>query len=68
SLSYVNGFLQSSSGFCMKSISSYPDLPGTLCGIQWAQTTDGPACDGYNPGLSQCPSGYAVQSWMLEPA
>ncbi|CAF1130715.1 unnamed protein product [Rotaria sordida] len=68
SLSYVNGFLQSSNGFCMKSISSYPDLPGTLCGIQWAQTTDGPACDGYNPGLSHCPSGYAVQSWMLEPA
>ncbi|CAF4284283.1 unnamed protein product, partial [Rotaria sordida] len=46
----------------------YPDLPGTLCGIQWAQTTDGPTCDGYNPGLSHCPSGYAVQSWMLEPA
>ncbi|CAF4428033.1 unnamed protein product [Rotaria sp. Silwood2] len=61
-----NGVLQYSTKFCAKSNSTYPDLPGTLCGIQWAQTSHGPACDGYNPGLSQCPPGYAIQLWVLE--
>ncbi|CAF2982224.1 unnamed protein product [Rotaria sp. Silwood2] len=64
--SSVNGVSQQTTKLCVKLISNYPDLPGTLCGIQWAQTIDGPACDGYNPGLSQCPPGYAVQLWVLE--
>ncbi|CAF1015431.1 unnamed protein product [Didymodactylos carnosus] len=62
----VNGVLKYPTGFCYKSNSAYPDLPGTLCGIQWAQSVDGPACGGYNPGLSQCPPGYSVQLWVLE--
>jgi hypothetical protein len=33
-------------------------LPGTLCGMQIEGTIDGPTCDGYNPGLRQCPPGY----------
>lgn len=61
-----NGVLQYSTKFCAKSNPTYPDLSGTLCGIQWAQTSHGPACDGFNPGLSQCPPGYAVQLWVLE--
>ncbi|CAF0800498.1 unnamed protein product [Adineta steineri] len=52
--------------FCVKSSLAFPDLPGTLCGIQWASTTEGPACGSYNPGLSQCPYGYELHFWTLE--
>ena len=34
--------------------------PGTLCGLQVQFSTDGPSCDGYNPGLSQCPPHYSL--------
>lgn len=36
-------------------------LSGTLCGLQIQHTVKGPSCDGYNPGLDRCPSGYASQ-------
>ncbi|CAF1133106.1 unnamed protein product [Rotaria sordida] len=62
----INGVFEYLTRLCHKSSSAYPDLPGTLCGIQWAQTTDGPACGGYNPGLSQCPPGYILQFWILD--
>jgi hypothetical protein len=36
-------------------------LPGTLCGMQIQHTIDGPSCNGYNPGLEQCPPDYALR-------
>ena len=37
-------------------------LPGTLCGMQIEHSVDGPRCNGFNPGLSQCPPGYSVKT------
>lgn len=34
------------------------DLPGTLCGMQIEDSIDGPSCDGFHPGLRQCPANY----------
>ncbi|CAF1222147.1 unnamed protein product [Adineta steineri] len=47
---------------CM-SANSLVDLPGTICGMQRLHLTDGPACDGFNPGLQQCPDGYQYGTW-----
>ncbi|CAF1456831.1 unnamed protein product [Adineta steineri] len=47
---------------CM-SATSLVDLPGTICGMQRLHLTDGPACDGLNPGLQQCPDGYQYGTW-----
>ncbi|CAF1032288.1 unnamed protein product [Didymodactylos carnosus] len=65
----LNSFTSSLSGenmFCYKTSSIFLDLLGTLCGIQWRQTNHGPACDGYNPGMSECPTGYALELWTLK--
>ncbi|CAF1426260.1 unnamed protein product, partial [Didymodactylos carnosus] len=51
---------------CTKDSNEAVDLPGTLCGIQLINTIDGPACDGYNPGLWECPSGYTPRQWESE--
>lgn len=47
---------------CM-SANSLVDLPGTICGMQRLHLTDGPNCDGFNPGLQQCPNGYQYGTW-----
>jgi hypothetical protein len=36
-------------------------LSGTLCGMQIQYTIQGPSCNGYNPGLDQCPPEYALK-------
>ncbi|UJR06611.1 hypothetical protein I4U23_010895 [Adineta vaga] len=36
-------------------------LSGTLCGLQIQGTINGPSCNGFNPGLSQCPPEYSLQ-------
>ena len=36
-------------------------LSGTLCGLQIQDTTTGPSCDGYDPGLRRCLPGYTLQ-------
>ncbi len=41
-------------------------LSGTLCGMQIQHTINGPSCDGYNPGLDQCPPEYTVQYTAFE--
>jgi hypothetical protein len=65
---HSSSFSQGSTSFCYKLNSGYndKDLPGTLCGIQWESTNDGPPCDGFNPGLFQCPPHYKLDSWTLE--
>ena len=47
------------------SFNAEEDLPGTICGMQIEGTVDGPTCDGHNPGLRQCPSGYTVHLTMF---
>ena len=42
------------------------DLPGTFCGMQIEYTVDGPSCDGYNPGLRQCPPTYTAHRTMFQ--
>ncbi|CAF1508108.1 unnamed protein product [Adineta steineri] len=54
------GYYNLISGVC-SSLHAKEDLPGTLCGMQIHMTKDGPACDGYNPGLQQCPPNYTLR-------
>ena len=45
---------------CM-SVNADEDVSGTICGMQIEDTQDGLSCDGYNPGLRQCPPMYSVR-------
>ena len=47
------------------SFNAEKDLPGTICGMQIEGSVDGPTCDGYNPGLRQCPTGYVSSRTMF---
>jgi hypothetical protein len=33
---------------------------GTLCGMQVEDSINGPSCNGFNPGLRQCPPEYSL--------
>jgi hypothetical protein len=46
-------------------VNSENDLSGTICGMKIDGTTDGLTCDGYNPGMRQCPPGYSLRYTMF---
>ncbi|CAF3044611.1 unnamed protein product [Rotaria sp. Silwood2] len=59
SLPYPN-FCNAGNAVCA-AVNVNEDSPGTLCGMQIEGSTEGPSCDGFNPGLRQCPPNYTPQ-------
>lgn len=57
---YTTTYVNKRNGICMVN-NAAEDLPGTICGMQIEDSTNGPSCDGYNPGLRRCPPNYTLQ-------